>query len=191
MNRKRLSRSAAISWPSNPNTNWRFVCWVWPSQTSSVETCRIAMRKRKNFSEDSPRVTNASTTPVCCMNGGRKHKCTQGARRTLSPRFSLRRCVASPKPKRFVPQETMTLFFAGIDAPGCCKAILVSSKKKSRKPSMLSTAHQFEVTLSDSAFCNQHHAEPRFALHHASVGISSLFERKCLDHRADVLQNAE
>src|ERR1700741_3427399 len=39
--------------------------------------------------------------------------------------------------------------------------------------------------------CNEHHAEPCFALHHASVSISSLFERNCLDHRADILQDAE
>jgi hypothetical protein len=38
---------------------------------------------------------------------------------------------------------------------------------------------------------NQHHAEARFALHHASVGACSSFERKRLDHRADVLQNTE
>src|SRR6185503_4057808 len=37
----------------------------------------------------------------------------------------------------------------------------------------------------------QHHAEPCFALHHAGVTISSLFERKCLDHRTDILQDAE
>ncbi len=46
-------------------------------------------------------------------------------------------------------------------------------------------------TLSDSVLCNQHHAEPRFALHHAGVSIGSLFERKCLDHRADILKDAE
>jgi len=34
---------------------------------------------------------------------------------------------------------------------------------------------------SDSVFCNQHHAEPCFALHHAGVTLSSLFERNCLD----------
>jgi hypothetical protein len=38
---------------------------------------------------------------------------------------------------------------------------------------------------------SEDHAEPCFALHHASVSISSLFERNCLDHRADILQNAE
>ncbi len=44
---------------------------------------------------------------------------------------------------------------------------------------------------SGSLFCNQHHAEPCFALHHASVSVSSLLERSCLDHRADILQDAE
>src|SRR5437016_5294216 len=39
--------------------------------------------------------------------------------------------------------------------------------------------------------CDQHHAEPCFAFDHASVSISSLLERKCLDHWADVLQDAE
>jgi len=39
--------------------------------------------------------------------------------------------------------------------------------------------------------CNQHHAEPCFAFDHASVSITSLFERKCLDHRTDILQDAE
>jgi hypothetical protein len=34
---------------------------------------------------------------------------------------------------------------------------------------------------------DQHHAEACFALHHASVSISSLFERNCLDPRADIL----
>src|SRR5215467_8727676 len=31
-------------------------------------------------------------------------------------------------------------------------------------------------TLSQSAFCDQHHAEPCFAFHHASVSIISLLE---------------
>src|ERR1700719_2016718 len=57
-------------------------------------------------------------------------------------------------------------------------------------------SYQFEVrpvhsrfiarTLSESILCNQHYAEPRFALHHASVSISGLFERRCLDHWADI-----
>ena len=34
---------------------------------------------------------------------------------------------------------------------------------------------------------NQHHAEARFAFHHAGISISGLFQRNCLDHRADVL----
>jgi len=46
-------------------------------------------------------------------------------------------------------------------------------------------------TLSDSVLCNQHHAEPCFALHHASVSISSLFERNCFNHRADTLEDTE
>src|ERR1700737_2499857 len=46
-------------------------------------------------------------------------------------------------------------------------------------------------TLSCSAFRDQHHAEPRFPLHHAGVSISGLFEGSCLDHRADILQDAE
>jgi ACS family hexuronate transporter-like MFS transporter len=32
--------------------------------------------------------------------------------------------------------------------------------------------------LSDAGFCNQHHAETHFALHHASVSIGSLFESR-------------
>jgi len=36
----------------------------------------------------------------------------------------------------------------------------------------------------------QHHAEPCFALHHPSVSISSLFKRKRLDHRTDILKDA-
>src|SRR5258707_13097566 len=46
-------------------------------------------------------------------------------------------------------------------------------------------------TLSDSSLCNQHHAEPRLALHHPGVSISGLFEWKRLDHRADIFQDAE
>src|SRR2546426_11158701 len=46
-------------------------------------------------------------------------------------------------------------------------------------------------TLRDSVLCDQDHAEQCFALHHASVSITSLFERSCLDHRADILQDAE
>src|SRR6266849_8501588 len=38
---------------------------------------------------------------------------------------------------------------------------------------------------------NQDHAEPRFALHHAGVSVSGLFERKRLDHRANILEDAE
>jgi hypothetical protein len=45
--------------------------------------------------------------------------------------------------------------------------------------------------LRDSVLCNQHHAKPCFALDHASVSISSLFERNCLDHRANVLQDTK
>src|SRR5882762_1478162 len=46
-------------------------------------------------------------------------------------------------------------------------------------------------TLSGSVLCNQHHAEPRLALHHTSVSIRRLFERNCLDHWADILQDTE
>src|SRR5580692_10954382 len=46
-------------------------------------------------------------------------------------------------------------------------------------------------TLSRAVLCNQHHAEPRLALHHAGVSIRRLFEWHCLDHRSDVLQNTE
>src|ERR1700730_6549598 len=62
-------------------------------------------------------------------------------------------------------------------------------------------SYQFEVrpvhsrfiarTLSESILCNQHYAEPCFALHHASVSISGLFERRCLDHWADIRLDAE
>ena len=45
--------------------------------------------------------------------------------------------------------------------------------------------------VSGSLLRNEHHAEPRFALHHASVTIGSLFERDCLDHRTDILQDTE
>src|SRR5262249_5624866 len=38
---------------------------------------------------------------------------------------------------------------------------------------------------------DQHHAEPCFALYHASVSISSLFERNSLDHRTHILQDTE
>ena len=46
-------------------------------------------------------------------------------------------------------------------------------------------------TLSRAVLCNQHHAEPRLALHHAGVSIRRVFERHCLDHRSDVLQDTE
>src|SRR5690349_10729090 len=42
-----------------------------------------------------------------------------------------------------------------------------------------------------SVLRDQHDAEACFALHHATVSIRSLFERKRLDHRPDVLQDAE
>src|SRR5439155_25910336 len=45
--------------------------------------------------------------------------------------------------------------------------------------------------LSGSVLNKQHHAEPCFALHHASVSICSLFETNGLNHRADILQDAE
>src|SRR4029077_8471539 len=45
--------------------------------------------------------------------------------------------------------------------------------------------------LSGSGLRNQHHSEPGLALDHASVGIGSSFERKCLDHGADIFQDAE
>ena len=47
------------------------------------------------------------------------------------------------------------------------------------------------LALSDSVLCNEHHAKPCIALHHARISIGGLFERSCLDHRADVLQDAE
>src|SRR5262245_25395621 len=43
--------------------------------------------------------------------------------------------------------------------------------------------------LSAFVLCDQHDAKPCLALHHASVSISSLFERSCLDHRTDILQD--
>src|SRR3984885_12084455 len=46
-------------------------------------------------------------------------------------------------------------------------------------------------TSSASGLGNQDHAEPGFALHHASVRIGSLFKRKGLNHWADVFKNAE
>ena len=46
-------------------------------------------------------------------------------------------------------------------------------------------------TVSVGVFCNQHHAEARLAFHHAGISIGGLFQRNCLDHRADVLQDAE
>src|SRR5258708_39424508 len=46
-------------------------------------------------------------------------------------------------------------------------------------------------TLRSSVLCDQHHAEPRFALHHSSVGIRCLFDRNCFDHRTAVLFNSE
>jgi hypothetical protein len=46
-------------------------------------------------------------------------------------------------------------------------------------------------TWKGSVLCNQHHAEASLALHHASVGIRSLFERNGLDHRADILEDTE
>jgi hypothetical protein len=42
-----------------------------------------------------------------------------------------------------------------------------------------------------NVLCDQHHSEPCSALYHAIVGIGCLFERKCLDHRTDILQDAE
>src|SRR5262244_1785403 len=60
------------------------------------------------------------------------------------------------------------------------------------------TSHSFPVIVlwkTDSVmrlpFCKQHHAEPGFAFHHSSVSISGLFEGKCLDHRVDILHDAE
>src|ERR1700730_18235654 len=46
-------------------------------------------------------------------------------------------------------------------------------------------------TLSNSVLCKQHHPEPCFALHHASEGVRGLFERNCLDHRANILEDTE
>src|ERR1700676_1802592 len=45
--------------------------------------------------------------------------------------------------------------------------------------------------LRGSVLRDQDHAEARFAFHHASVTLSRLFERNCLDHRADILEDAE
>ncbi len=52
----------------------------------------------------------------------------------------------SPHTRRFVPQTTTMLFFAGTGAPACCKVILAFRKKKSPKPSTPSIAHQSEAT---------------------------------------------
>jgi hypothetical protein len=58
-------------------------------------------------------------------------------------------------------------------------------------PAAREACHAIQRVLNGSILCNQHHAEPCLALHHASVSIGSLFERSCLDHRADILQDAE
>jgi hypothetical protein len=46
-------------------------------------------------------------------------------------------------------------------------------------------------TLINSGLCNQHHPEPCFALHHACIGVRSLFQGNCLDHRANILEDTE
>ena len=46
-------------------------------------------------------------------------------------------------------------------------------------------------TLGDSILRNQHHSQACLALDHSSISISGPFERKCLDHRADIFQDAE
>src|SRR5580692_798320 len=46
-------------------------------------------------------------------------------------------------------------------------------------------------TLSNSVLCKQHHAEPCFSLHHARIGVRSLFKGSCLDHRANILEDTE
>src|SRR5712691_3252698 len=84
----------------------------------------------------------------------------------------------SPFPFPFGFDDILISFFLMI-VIACCSAL------------RLPFSCRIPRTLSDSALHNQHRAEPRFALDHASVGIGSLFEKKCLDHRTDVLQDAE
>ena len=59
-----------------------------------------------------------------------------------------------------------------------------------RSPRFLDQCRMLRAS-SGSALGNQDHAEARLALHRAGVSISSLFERSCLDHRANVFQDAE
>src|SRR4029077_16340641 len=46
-------------------------------------------------------------------------------------------------------------------------------------------------SLNLSFLHRQNYSEPCFALHHASVSIDSLFKRKRLDHRPNILQDAK
>src|SRR4030095_9349149 len=97
--------------------------------------------------------------------------------KTYAPSFINSFAVASPMP--LLPPVTSAIFPSSL-------LIYFSFAAFGRKPYSVD-----RWSLSNSVLCNQHHAEPRFALHHASVSISSLFHRNCLDQRADILQNAE
>src|SRR4029453_10773148 len=97
--------------------------------------------------------------------------------KTYAPSFINSFAVASPMP--LLPPVTSAIFPSSL-------LIYLSFAAFGRKPYSVD-----RWSLSNSVLCNQHHAEPRFALHHASVSISSLFNRNCLDHRADIFQHAE
>src|SRR5258708_39548367 len=67
--------------------------------------------------------------------------------------------------------------------PPWVSRILPSSSFIRYLPKMSSLrSSRLTSTLSLAVLCNQHHAEPRLALHHAGVSIRRVFERHCLDH---------
>src|SRR5258705_2180858 len=74
-------------------------------------------------------------------------------------------------------------------SPACNDRCIVPKSPHGIVPDLRASVER--CALSGSVFCNQYHTEPCFALHHPSVSIRSPFERKCLDHRTDVLQDTE
>jgi hypothetical protein len=99
------------------------------------------------------------------------------------------------EPTRAIQADSTAAILAGahwrvIGGPDHARkhAFLVENKGLDRRQSRSSMDRCF---LRASVLRNQNHTEPCFALHHASVSISSLFERNSLDHRADILEDAE
>ncbi len=120
-NRKKPSRSVAISWPSNRSINSPCVCSASLLPISSPAVRPIATGKQNKPSSSSTTPMSGSTTRGFCTNDVQKRSSTLDSHLIYCSRFSNKRCTLSQKRKRLVRRETTMPSFAGIGACACSK----------------------------------------------------------------------